>query len=161
MLYFIISMLLLSNVVFSSPIMICNECSDSIKVDAVGYDAKYEQCTFDTTFSVSGNNIQWLFLGTACDDRCSTDSVGEGYLCHSDMAGYYEIEDSTLGEPIQKYEFHHYNCSIVNNSISLHVHRFLPNKWMKNITIPYYIAGGQNEYIDFSPVNLVKFEIKY
>lgn len=142
----------------------CNQCANATEVNTPGYITEYTQCTFDTTFTVrqklSGVSKPWLFFGMACDDRCSMEGIGEGYLCSSNSAtGYYEVEDGKLGNPVVKYEFHHYNCTITPEEISLHVHRFLPNFWMKNLTIPYYISSGTVG--NFSIVETAKFVIKY
>ncbi len=150
--------------IYAGELPICNECDDSIKVNDTIYDIRYVQCTFDTTFSVSkkiqeGENIDWLLLGTACDDRCPTNEIGEGYLCSKDMPGYYEIENGVISNPVNKIEFHHYNCTITEDMISLHVHRFLPNFWLKNISIPYFIADGKEGEFDIK--KYTKFVIDY
>jgi hypothetical protein len=137
----------------------CNECLQPTKLNITDYKVEYVQCTFDTTFSVHINeSVDWLFLGTACDDRCDIETVGEGYLCSNETPGYFEIEDGQLGDEIVKYEFHHFHCTIADNVALLHVHRFLPNFWIKNVSIPYYVSSGKGIPNITDPQ---KFEIVY
>jgi hypothetical protein len=154
-----LNLMILIHFAIAGSITECNTCNDPIQVDIPGYDVKYTQCTFDTVFSVSNaRQFNWLFLGSACDDRCNTSTVGEGYLCSVDNPGYYEVEDDVIDEPVIKFEIHHQRCNITTGEISLHLHRFLPNLWIKNTSIPYYVIGGIGA-VNISGANV--FNIEY
>jgi hypothetical protein len=144
----------------------CNECAPSVSVSTPSqYKVSYVQCTFDSTFSVTHDTpVDWLFIGTACDDRCPGLEIGEGYFCSKPTVGtptnYYEVDDGVLGKSFHKLEFHHYNCSTTpSGGLSLHVHRFLPNYGIKNTSIPYFVTSGQKESLSLA--NPVSFSVHY
>ena len=145
----------------------CNKCNEWIKPQTNMYNVSYRLCVYDTSFDVTytkqpKEQLDWLFLGTACDDRCPTTQAGEGYVCSLTDQGYREIEeDMSFGELFSKYEFHHFNCTVTDDLIFLHVHRLIPNKWLeKNVSIPYFISHGDNNEKNIKQ-NAQSFSIDY
>jgi hypothetical protein len=149
--------------VFGGQITECNKCNDTVAValEDSRYTADYTLCTFDTTLSTTRSiqdGTNWLFLGMQCDDRCDSATVGEGYFCSKEENGYFEVENNILTEKFDKIEFHHLKCNVTDSHISLHMHRFMPNLWLKNTTINYYICSGIN---DRTLQNILNFSIVY
>ncbi len=148
--------------VFASSITSCNECNASVVIPNDLYDISYTLCTFDTTLSASTTNANWIIIGTQCDDRCDGNpTIAEGYLCTTDYAGYFEVEDNMITEQVfNKLDFHHFKCNVTNDMISAHTHRFMPNAWIKNVSVTYYIASG-NDVTNLTIDRLSSFDIIY
>jgi hypothetical protein len=160
---FVLTALLLLTSVFAGAITQCNVCNTTVQVASEdAYNISYTLCSFDTLVTASSPNANWLFVGTQCDDRCPTDDVAEGYFCSDDLQGYHELEDGRLGESFRKIEFHHYKCERTNEGIGLmlHMHRFMPNFALTNVSIPYYVSSGPNPQ-EPSFTDSTKFMIQY
>lgn len=145
--------------VFSGVIDEPNTCQETVSFEKNNYTLEYRLCKFDTLLTAMKNDTDWLFIGMQCDDRCPTNSVAEGYLCSERIDGYFEIEDNKFDERINKIEFHHFKCQVSDNGVYLHAHRFMPNAWIKNMSIPYYVASGSNDKMILE--NITEFTIDY
>ena len=119
-------------------------------------------CKFETALNlVSKNKPDWLFLGIECDDNCVGTQVNEGLYCHKDgTIGYYEIENGQLGNPLNKIEFNEAECSFSDVESKLSVDRYMPNLWLRNQEIVYYISNGM-QTIDFVNKPPDKFTVTY
>ena len=157
----ILSLFVYVQVVFSD-ILKCNYCNDKVssKVDAI--DVTYKLCKFETAFSlVSNSKPDWLFLGIECDDNCANNNVNEGLYCNKDgTMGYYQIENGLLGNKINKIEFEEADCKFTNTESTLSVDRYMPNLWLRNQTISYYVSSGVNT-LNFANKAPSKFTISY
>ena len=124
----------------------CNYCNNKVSATVGGLDVSYQLCKFETAFSiVSQSKPDWLFLGIECDDNCIEKGVTEGLFCHRDgTIGYYELENGLLGDKINKIEFNEAECDFIDNKSSLKVDRYMPNLWLRNQTISYYVSSGIN-----------------
>jgi hypothetical protein len=142
--------------VHSSNIELCNECDTPVTVDVTdpSYFISYTLCTFDTTLSVTYTNpsvstSDWIMIGLTCDDRCpDIPQIGEGFLCAvNGTQGYYEVDNGNeLGEFVaEKIDIHHTECmwDSLSNQLQVHLHRFMPNAWIRNTTVTYYISTPQ------------------
>ena len=123
----------------------CNYCNQPVVSSISDINMSYKLCKFETAFSmISTTNPDWLFLGIECDDNCDNiNQVNEGLYCHKDgTIGYYEIENGVLGNKINKLEFNEAECSFTDNESKLSVDRYMPNLWLRDQEITYYISSG-------------------
>jgi hypothetical protein len=154
--------IILSLFVYAQVLFAHNYCNDKISLKVDDIDVSYKLCKFETDFLlVSNNNPDWLFLGIECDNNCVEKGANEGLYCHKDgTIGYYELENGLLRNKINKIEFNEQKCEFTNNGTILTVNRYMPNLWLRNQTISYYVSSGLNS-LDF--VNKVPstFTISY
>lgn len=156
-----VSIFLLTQSVFSGNIV--NYCNNEISLKYNSVDVKYKLCKFETALKISSQNKpDWLFLGIECDDNCpEIGGVTEGLYCHKDgTLGYYELENGLLGNNFNKIEFNEAECEFTDTEATLSVDRYMPNLWLRNQTISYYVSSGINT-LDFFITVPNKFTISY
>lgn len=138
-----LSLFLYVNLAFTAKV---NYCNTEVSSNIGGLDVTYQLCNFETAFSVaSKSKPDWLFLGIECDDNCAVNGATEGLYCHRDgTIGYYEIENGLLGDKFNKIEFNEAECEFTNNESLLKVDRYMPNLWLRNQTLSYYVSSGIN-----------------
>ena len=76
------------------------------------------------------------------------------------------IEDDTEysiipnNNKINKIEFEEADCKFTNSESTLSVDRYMPNLWLRNQTISYYVSSGVNT-LNFANKAPSKFTISY
>lgn len=137
-----------------------NICDPDIKLVSNELSLSYHVCTFETGFSLTSSlKTEWLFLGVSFDDTKT--GVTEGMYCDSqNRIGFYQISNGILGNKLNRYDFNELECKFDTNPQTLSVDRYMPNLWIKNTDITYFISSGTG------PMNLlikppVPFTIKY
>lgn len=141
----------------------CNFCNDPVNLNLDEINVSYKLCKFETAFEINANKpTNWLFLGIECDDKCdNNNSPGEGLYCdNKGNLGYYEITNGVLGETFNKIEFNEAECKFTDNSAVLKVDRYMPNLWLRNQTISYYVLTDNNQ-LNFNTKIPKKFNIVY
>lgn len=121
---------------------VCNTCETPVSVPVSNGVLTYKMCLFETAFTLQTNSpVDWLFLGTACDDCDDKTIASEGVLCNKMLGGYHGVANGVVGKSFQKVEYNELECE----ASLLKIDRYMPNLWLKNMTIDYFVASGLGE----------------
>ena len=86
--------------------------------------------------------MDWFFLGTSFDDTVAIGPT-EGMFCdRQGRIGFYQISNGQMGNKLNRYDFNEMECVFDGTTYELSVDRYIPNLWIKNAEITYYISSG-------------------